>query len=170
MLVLQNAPRERLAALARDPAFIGRLASADPARRAYLTRRSWFEQQYPQTPFTRVHTSARSSTSPTRCRCMYSGWLDALAGDHPKTASDLGTPPVAVGLFFHEGYFRQVIDVDGWQREFYPNNSPTSMPVRPLLADAAPAPAFEWHCQTMKARIDLSDKQALLDAMNGRRP
>ena len=37
-------------------------------------------------------------------------------------------------------------------------------------ADAAPAPAFEWHCQTMKARIDLSDKQALLDAMNERRP
>lgn len=54
MLVLQNAPRERLAALASDPAFIGRLASADAARRAYLTRRSWFEQQYPQSPFTRV--------------------------------------------------------------------------------------------------------------------
>ncbi len=37
-------------------------------------------------------------------------------------------------------------------------------------ADAAPAPAFEWHSQTMKARIDLSDKHALLDAMNERRP
>jgi hypothetical protein len=35
--------------------------------------------------------------------------------------------------------------------------------------DSAAAPAFEWHSQPMKAKVDLSDKQALLDAMDERR-
>ncbi len=37
-------------------------------------------------------------------------------------------------------------------------------------ADAAAVPAFEWHSQPMKAKVDLADKHALLDAMDERRP
>ena len=36
-------------------------------------------------------------------------------------------------------------------------------------ADAT-AHAFVWHSQPMQARVDLSDKHALLDAMDERRP
>ena len=50
----------------------------------------------------------------------YSGGLGVLAGDHLKSASDLGVPLVAVGLFYQEGYFVQQIDETGWQREVYP--------------------------------------------------
>ena len=50
----------------------------------------------------------------------YSGGLGVLAGDHLKSASDLGIPLVAVGLFYQEGYFVQQIDATGWQREVYP--------------------------------------------------
>lgn len=50
----------------------------------------------------------------------YSGGLGVLAGDHLKSASDLGVPLVAVGLFYQEGYFSQQIDETGWQREIYP--------------------------------------------------
>ena len=46
---------------------------------------------------------------------MYSGGLGVLAGDHLKSASDLGLPLVAVGLFYRESYFRQRIGRDGWQ-------------------------------------------------------
>ena len=42
-----------------------------------------------------------------------------LAGDHLKSASDLGLPLVAVGLFYRESYFRQRIDRDGWQHAEY---------------------------------------------------
>src|SRR5215813_8520236 len=37
----------------------------------------------------------------------YSGGLGVLAGDHIKSASDLGIPMVGVGLFYGQGYFRQ---------------------------------------------------------------
>jgi len=50
---------------------------------------------------------------------VYSGGLGVLAGDHIKSASDLGIPLVGVGLFYPQGYFRQRLDRDGWQREEY---------------------------------------------------
>jgi len=36
-----------------------------------------------------------------------------------RSASDLGIPLVGVGLFYGQGYFRQRLDRDGWQREEY---------------------------------------------------
>ncbi len=53
---------------------------------------------------------------------VYSGGLGVLAGDHIKSASDLGIPLVGVGLFYGQGYFRQRLDRDGWQREEYMKN------------------------------------------------
>jgi len=50
---------------------------------------------------------------------IYSGGLGVLAGDHIKSASDLGVPMVAIGLFYDQGYFRQHLDVHGWQQESY---------------------------------------------------
>ncbi|NND96818.1 MAG: alpha-glucan family phosphorylase [Pirellulaceae bacterium] len=63
---------------------------------------------------------------------IYSGGLGMLAGDHLKTASDLGVPLVAVGLLYQQGYFRQVIGADGEQLEAYPFNDPGSLPIRPV--------------------------------------
>jgi starch phosphorylase len=54
---------------------------------------------------------------------IYSGGLGVLAGDHLKSASDLGVPLVAVGLFYRRGYFRQEV-VDGRQREQYEPAAP----------------------------------------------
>jgi starch phosphorylase len=50
---------------------------------------------------------------------IYSGGLGILAGDHIKSASDLGIPLVGVGLFYGQGYFRQRLDMHGWQQEEY---------------------------------------------------
>ncbi len=50
---------------------------------------------------------------------IYSGGLGILAGDHLKSASDLGIPLVGIGLFYDQGYFRQRLDRDGWQQEEY---------------------------------------------------
>ncbi len=50
---------------------------------------------------------------------IYSGGLGVLAGDHLKSASDLGIPLVAVGLNYKEGYFQQYLNNDGWQQEKY---------------------------------------------------
>jgi len=61
---------------------------------------------------------------------IYSGGLGILAGDHLKSSSDLGVPLVGVGLLWQKGYLRQVLNLDGWQREAYPQNDWYNMPVR----------------------------------------
>ncbi|MCA8988218.1 MAG: alpha-glucan family phosphorylase [Planctomycetaceae bacterium] len=63
---------------------------------------------------------------------VYSGGLGVLAGDHLKSASDLGVPLVGIGLFYHEGYFSQTIDEDGWQQEVYTEVDPATMPLHTL--------------------------------------
>src|SRR5277367_1924184 len=60
---------------------------------------------------------------------IYSGGLGVLAGDHIKSASDLGIPLVGVGLFYGEGYFLQRLDKDGWQREEYLQTDVTQLPM-----------------------------------------
>ncbi|MFV0446724.1 MAG: alpha-glucan family phosphorylase [Planctomycetaceae bacterium] len=64
---------------------------------------------------------------------IYSGGLGVLAGDHLKSASDLGIPLVGVGLFYHEGYFNQLIDPNGWQQEEYTFAEPRDLPLKPAL-------------------------------------
>jgi starch phosphorylase len=60
---------------------------------------------------------------------IYAGGLGILAGDHLKSASDLGLPFVGVGLLYQEGYFRQYLNPDGWQQELYPENDFYNLPV-----------------------------------------
>ena len=65
---------------------------------------------------------------------FYSGGLGILAGDHLKSASDLGIPLVAVGLLFRRGYFRQDVDMDGDQQHFYPELDLRRLPIRPVAS------------------------------------
>jgi glycogen phosphorylase len=64
---------------------------------------------------------------------IYSGGLGVLAGDHIKSASDLGIPLVGIGLFYSQGYFRQRIDEYGWQREEYLLNDVSQLPMEPAI-------------------------------------
>jgi glycogen phosphorylase len=61
---------------------------------------------------------------------IYSGGLGILAGDHAKSASDLGIPLVGVSLFYRQGYFRQQISRDGWQQEMYPGYDPLRLALK----------------------------------------
>jgi len=60
---------------------------------------------------------------------MYSGGLGVLAGDHIKSASDLGIPLIGVGLFYGQGYFRQRLDRNGWQQEEYLETDVSELPM-----------------------------------------
>ena len=64
---------------------------------------------------------------------IYSGGLGVLAGDHIKSASDLGIPLIGVGLFYRQGYFRQWLDHDRWQHEDYLNVNADLLPLEPAL-------------------------------------
>ncbi|MGB7512216.1 MAG: alpha-glucan family phosphorylase [Pelodictyon phaeoclathratiforme] len=60
---------------------------------------------------------------------IYSGGLGVLAGDHLKSASDLGINFIGITLFYKEGYFRQYLNHDGWQMEDYPLQSAENLPI-----------------------------------------
>ncbi len=64
---------------------------------------------------------------------IYSGGLGVLAGDHIKSASDLDIPLIGVGLFYPQGYFRQHLDISGWQREDYLDTDVTQLPMEPAI-------------------------------------
>ena len=78
-----------------------------------------------------------------------------LAGDHLKSASDLGLPLVGVGLLYQEGYFRQYLNIDGWQQESYPKNDFYNLPIT-LIKDENGNPkkiTVEYPGRTVYAQI-----------------
>jgi starch phosphorylase len=64
---------------------------------------------------------------------IYSGGLGVLAGDHIKSASDLGIPLIGIGLFYAQGYFLQRLDAEGWQREEYRPTDLAELPMEPAI-------------------------------------
>src|SRR5436190_11595654 len=61
------------------------------------------------------------------------GGLGVLAGDHAKSASDLGLGFMGISLFYREGYFQQAIDTNNWQTEYYTLLNPRNLPLEPVL-------------------------------------
>jgi starch phosphorylase len=82
---------------------------------------------------------------------IYSGGLGVLAGDHVKSASDLDIPLVAVGLFYGQGYFRQRLDITGWQHEEYLPTDVTQLPMEPAIGKKGEP--ITVHIQTRGASI-----------------
>ncbi len=64
---------------------------------------------------------------------IYSGGLGVLSGDHVKSASGLGIPLVAIGLFYDQGYFRQRLDEHGYQLEEYQDTRVKDLPMEQAI-------------------------------------
>jgi len=129
--VLAGFSSDRMESLARDASLRARVDSAHRELRDYLGA---------------THTWASQNAGPLRVRPVaylsaefgiheslpiYSGGLGVLAGDHLKSASDLGLPLVAVGLFYRESYFRQSIGRDGQQHAEYVRSPAELLPAEP---------------------------------------
>jgi glycogen phosphorylase len=101
------------------------------------------------------------------CLRIYSGGLGMLAGDHAKSASNLGLPLVGVSLFYRQGYFQQHLSNDGWQQERYITYDPLKMPIT-LVKDKKGNPlvcAVEVGQSTVKFqawRVDVGRIQIIL--------
>jgi glucan phosphorylase len=90
----------------------------------------------------------------TECLSIFAGGLGVLAGDHLKASSDLGLPLVDVGLLYQEGYFRQYLNVAGWQQEAFEENDSHTLPV-----ELIPNVNVRINCATEKlSRLTASDK------------
>lgn len=133
---------DRLAELARDEQFVARVRAEAQDLRAYLTEPRWYQQAAASSA--EALPAAIAYFSPefgiTSVLPQYSGGLGILAGDHLKSASDLGVPIVGVGLLYGSGYFKQALTRDGWQVETYPVVDPDGLPLR-LVREADGSPA-----------------------------
>ncbi len=157
LALLGGVSPRRLDELAGDEAFLGRLDHLAAELDTYLTRPMWFQEQ-----------EAAGISLPTGIAYFsmefgvagvlpnYSGGLGILAGDHLKSASDLGLPLIAVGLYYRSGYFRQSLTAEGWQHEDYPSLDPQGLPLR-LLTDAGGDPVLVGlampNSSELKARV-----------------
>jgi starch phosphorylase len=99
------------------------------ALRMYLAADdAWFTQRHPGASDLRVAYFSAEFAVAEALR-IYAGGLGVLAGDHLKSASDLGVPLVGVGLFYREGYFTQRVDRQGVQLQLYEPSDPRQLPL-----------------------------------------
>ncbi|MEJ2150296.1 MAG: alpha-glucan family phosphorylase [Chloroflexota bacterium] len=158
--------QDHLNMLAQDDGFLAQLERVLQSHDQYMqaTDRAWYDHEFapeerPQIAYFSFEFGMTESIP------NYSGGLGVLAGDHLKAASDLDIPLVGVGLLYQQGYFRQYLNIDGWQQELYPVNDFYTMPVQ-LVTDDGGEPlrisvdlagkevfAQIWHVQV--GRIDL---------------
>ncbi len=136
LTLLGRAPKSRLEELANQPQMVAEVRAVVDQLGDYLGRKTWFDATYRDkaSPLANANIAYFSMEFGIHEHLpVYSGGLGVLAGDHLKSASDLGLPLVGVGIAFSKGYFRQSLDIEGWQTERYPPNEWRDLPVSPAL-------------------------------------
>jgi starch phosphorylase len=147
---------DRLAGLAEDEDVVRRVQRATEDLHAYVSEDRWYQHLQRESaaggPGMAV-PEAIAYFSPefgiTAVLPQYSGGLGILAGDHLKTASDLGVPIVGVGLLYRAGYFAQSLSREGWQQERYPVLDPHGLPISLLHETDEPG------AEPLKVRVGL---------------
>ncbi len=131
--LLRELSPERLAECAADSAFLERY---DRVMRDVVRDRSadntWFFKNHPALSDTTVAYFC-AEFGLHHSVPIYSGGLGVLAGDHCKTASDIGLPLVGVGILYRAGYFNQRLRRDGWQEETDDRFDLSATPLEPLV-------------------------------------
>jgi starch phosphorylase len=127
--MLGTIAQSRLVEVAEDEGFIAQMQRAAGQLDDYLKERNWFRKHRAKEKQQECYAYFSAEFGLSDCLPIYSGGLGVLAGDHLKSASDLGLPLVGVGLLYQEGYFSQYLNPDGWQQEHYPINDFYNMPL-----------------------------------------
>jgi len=130
-LMLQQASEKTLNSMARDQDLRRRVEGLVLARREASNSPAWFHKTHSASALNGVaYFSMEFGLS--EALPIYSGGLGNVAGDQLKAGSDLGVPIIGVGLLYQQGYFRQAIDHEGNQRDLFPYNPPTWLPITPV--------------------------------------
>ena len=133
VLLLGRTNQQRLIELSKDDGFCAQLARVQNLLHNYMSQKAWYQEKYNYPDVKIAYFSMEFGL--TGCLPIYSGGLGVLAGDSLKSASDLGLPLVGVGLAYQQGFFRQYLNIDGWQQESYPTNDFANLPMAPILKE-----------------------------------
>lgn len=131
LVVMQTTSRERIDQVLEDPVARMHIEEFVHHKRQASSTPAWFQQTYPDKPLTGVAFFSMEFML-SEALPIYSGGLGNVAGDHLKSASDLGVPVIGVGLLYQQGYSRQIITREGAQQVLYPYNDPGQLPITPL--------------------------------------
>ena len=127
--LLRRAHPARLEACALDPSFLELVDRAEAARDSYYAPETWFDRRVAPKPERLRVAYFCSEFAIHESLQQYSGGLGVLAGDHVKSASDLGLPFVGVGLLYRHGYYIQELGADGSTRVLYPSVDFKDLPI-----------------------------------------
>jgi len=136
-----------LAKMAEDDSYLAYLQRVYTSFKAHIAEKGWYNKAHGDKARLLVaYFSAEFGLHESLP--IYSGGLGILAGDHLKSASEIGLPLVGVGLLYRNGYFQQYLTADGWQQEAYPELDFYNLAVEPLrYTDGSP----------VHVRVDLPD-------------
>jgi len=177
VLLLGSIEQEKLEAAAKDDSFLAHLERVGANLQSYLNNEhTWFHRtcgEHSDHPLV-AYFSAEFGI--TECLSIFAGGLGILAGDHLKSASDLGLPLVGVGLLYQQGYFKQYLNQSGWQQEAYDDNDFENLPMnlafgpegKPVVVEVNlaghPVYAQVWRVQVGRVPLYLLDTNFALNS------
>ena len=175
--MLGEIDQSKLAQAAADQGFLTHLERVVEDFDAYTAGAgTWYAQHHrPEAGPLVAYFSAEFGI--TDCLSIFAGGLGLLAGDHLKSASDLGLPLVGVGLLYQQGYFRQYLNEAGWQQEAYEDNDFSTLPLSlvrlpdgaPLVIEirlpGRPVRAQVWRAQVGRVSLYLMDTNILANRL-----
>lgn len=151
---LGTVPQKRFIELSNDPEFVSQLNKVKEAYEKYKENQHTWYQEHKQEQGNLLTAYFSMEYGIGEGLPIYSGGLGMLAGDHMKSASDLGLPVIGVGLFYKQGYVQQVLNREGWQNEEYPDNDWAHMPVERVQKDGKDVTIdIELGQETVKASV-----------------
>lgn len=137
-IVLQTVSKDQLESKLADNSFKEKINELLKIKESAASETDWFKKTHGGSTLSGVaYFSMEYMLS--EALPIYVGGLGNVAGDQLKSASDLGIPITAIGLFYQQGYFHQQIDKDGSQLALFPYNDPGQLPITPLRL-----PNGEW--------------------------
>ncbi|XEC96191.1 alpha-glucan family phosphorylase [Paenibacillus tarimensis] len=117
---------------AQDEQFLKLYRKVSKEWEDYQRQITWFDRNFPEHTDKQIaYFSAEFGFHESLP--IYSGGLGVLAGDHTKSASDLGLPFIGVGLLYKKGYFQQKIDSQGRQHADLHQYEFNKLPIREVL-------------------------------------
>lgn len=167
IVALKKITPARRKQLAKDADFVKRTKAVATDLRRYLRAKTWYTQQHGRAKGNIAYFCMEYGMHESLP--LYAGGLGVLAGDHLKSASDLGLPLVAVGIYWKRGYTRQHINRAGQQtdefRTLSPDNTPfellTQKSGKPLRlqvkTDRGVITAGAWRCDVGRIPLYLLD-------------
>jgi starch phosphorylase len=121
--------QDRLLKVAKDDSYLAALKEVYDKFQGYKKGETWYRSSHRSKSPQDVIAYFSMEYGMDASLPIYSGGLGILSGDHMKTSSDMGLPLVGIGLLYRQGYFKQMLNADGYQQESYPENDWYNMPV-----------------------------------------